>query len=67
MIYAYEMRLDERKISASLATLTLAPDPKGTLLTVTEQGVFLDGFEDAGSREQGTQGLLEALERSLAA
>jgi len=67
LIYAYEMRLDERKISASLATLTLAPDPKGTLLTVTEQGVFLDGFEDAGSREQGTQGLLEALERSLAA
>jgi uncharacterized protein YndB with AHSA1/START domain len=67
LIYAYEMHLDDRKISASLATLTVAPDAKGALLTLTEQGVFLDGYDDAGSREQGTQALLDAVERSLTA
>jgi uncharacterized protein YndB with AHSA1/START domain len=65
LIYAYEMHLDDRKISASLAALTFAADPKGALLTLTEQGVFLDGYDDVGSRERGTQVLLDAVERSL--
>jgi hypothetical protein len=38
-----------------------------TALTVTEQGVFLDGYEDAGSREIGTGFLLDRLGASLAA
>jgi uncharacterized protein YndB with AHSA1/START domain len=65
LIYSYEMRLDGRKISVSLATLTFAPDPKGALLTLTEQGAFLDGYDDAGNRERGTAWLLDAVERSL--
>ena len=65
LIYAYEMRLDGRKISVSLATLTIAPDPKGALLTMSEQGVFLDGYDDAGSREHGTAWLLDQVEKSL--
>jgi hypothetical protein len=32
---------------------------------MTEQGAFLDGYDDAGSRERGTQFLLDALGRSL--
>ena len=32
---------------------------------VTEQGAFLDGYDDAGSREQGTGLLLDALGASL--
>ena len=36
-----------------------------TTLTVTEQGAFLDGYDDAGSREQGTGHLLDALGASL--
>ncbi len=37
----------------------------GTLLVFTEQGAFLDGYDDAGSRERGTRDLLEALGASL--
>ena len=36
-----------------------------TTLIVTEQGAFLDGYDDAGSREQGTGYLLDALGASL--
>jgi hypothetical protein len=32
---------------------------------VTEQGAFLDGYDDAGSREDGTSHLLDALGASL--
>jgi uncharacterized protein YndB with AHSA1/START domain len=65
IVYAYEMHLDERKISVSLATLDIKPTPDGTRLVVTEQGVFLDGYDDAGSREHGTALLLDALGASL--
>jgi uncharacterized protein YndB with AHSA1/START domain len=66
IVYAYEMHLDERKISVSLATLELKPAGSGTRLVMTEQGAFLDGYDDAGSREQGSAFLLDALGRSLA-
>jgi uncharacterized protein YndB with AHSA1/START domain len=65
IVYAYDMHLDGQKISVSLATVLFAKSGKGTRLTVTEQGVFLDGYDDAGSREQGTSQLLDALGRSL--
>ncbi|MFP4595014.1 SRPBCC family protein [uncultured Ralstonia sp.] len=65
IVYAYTMHLDERKISVSLATLELKPAGTGTRLVMTEQGAFLDGYDDAGSRERGTQFLLDALGRSL--
>ncbi len=32
---------------------------------MTEQGAFLDGFDDTGSREHGTAKLLEALGAAL--
>jgi uncharacterized protein YndB with AHSA1/START domain len=67
LVYAYEMHLDDRKISASLATIELQPDGTGTRLTVTEQGAFLDGHDDAGSRERGTGFLLDRLGASLRA
>jgi len=66
LVYAYEMHLDERKISVSLATLELKPAGAGTRLVMTEQGAFLDGHDDAGSREHGTGVLLDALGKSLA-
>jgi uncharacterized protein YndB with AHSA1/START domain len=67
LVYAYEMHLDNRKISVSLATLELKPVGKGTRLVVTEQGAFLDGYDDAGSREHGTGELLNRLGESLKA
>jgi len=39
----------------------------GTRRRVTEQGVFLDGYYDAGSRARGTKALTDALESSLRA
>ncbi|WP_211251745.1 SRPBCC family protein [Andreprevotia chitinilytica] len=61
IVYAYEMHLDERKISVSLATFELRPAGSGTRLVMTEHGAFLDGYDDAGSREQGSNALLDAL------
>jgi uncharacterized protein YndB with AHSA1/START domain len=65
IVYAYEMHLDDRKISVSLATLELKPAGTDTRLVMTEQGAFLDGYEDAGSRERGSNFLLDALGHSL--
>jgi uncharacterized protein YndB with AHSA1/START domain len=65
LVYSYVMHLDEKKISVSLATLQLEAEGEKTTLTVTEQGAFLDGYDDAGSREQGTGHLLDALGASL--
>jgi uncharacterized protein YndB with AHSA1/START domain len=68
IVYTYEMRLDERKISVSLATLQIKPAGQGrTTLLVDEQGAFLDGYDDAGSRERGTGDLLDKLGASLRA
>jgi len=65
IVYAYEMSLDDRKISVSLATLEIKPAGAGTRLVVTEQGAFLDGYDDGGSRERGTGFLLDRLGASL--
>jgi uncharacterized protein YndB with AHSA1/START domain len=61
LVYAYEMHLDDRKISVSLATMQLEVEGGKTTLKVTEQGAFLDSYDDAGSRERGTGHLLDAL------
>jgi uncharacterized protein YndB with AHSA1/START domain len=65
LVYTYEMHLDDRKISVSLATIELKAAGAGTRLVVTEQGAFLDGYDDAGSREHGTGLLLDRLGASL--
>jgi len=65
LVYAYEMHLGDRKISVSVATMQLESASGKTTLKVTEQGAFLDGYDDAGSREQGTGHLLDALGVSL--
>lgn len=65
IIYAYEMHLNETRISISLATVEFAPAPTGTALLITEQGAFLDGYKDAGSREEGTRKLMDQLETAL--
>ena len=66
IIFSYEMHLNGRKISVSLTTVEIKPEGKGTKLTFTEQGIFLDDYDDAGSREVGTLGLLENLGQVLA-
>jgi uncharacterized protein YndB with AHSA1/START domain len=68
IVYTYEMHLDDRKISVSLATLQIEPAGAGrTKLKISEQGAFLDGYDDSGSRERGTGELLDKLGASLEA
>ena len=66
IIYSYVMHLDGRKISVSQATIEIMPVGTGTRLVLTEYGDFLDGYDDAGSREHGTNFLMDQLGKSLA-
>jgi uncharacterized protein YndB with AHSA1/START domain len=65
IVYSYDMHLDEAKISVSLTTIELKPAGAGTRLIFTEQGAFLDGWDNPALRESGTRELLDALEASL--
>ena len=66
VIFAYKMHLDGEPISCSLATWELHADGTGTRLVLTEQGTFLNGYVDGGSRARGTNLLLDALGAALA-
>jgi uncharacterized protein YndB with AHSA1/START domain len=61
IVYSYDMYLDQRRISVSLATVELLPEGSGTRLIFTEQDAFLDDGEKPQQREQGTRELLDAL------
>jgi len=62
IVFAYEMHIDTTRISVSLSTVEFKPGTDGgTRLVLTEQGAFLDGFDDPAGREKGTQGLLDNL------
>jgi uncharacterized protein YndB with AHSA1/START domain len=65
IIYSYTMHVNGNKISVSLATIEFKKAGAGTLLTLTEQGAFLDGYDDSGSRERGTIGLIDKLEAAF--
>jgi uncharacterized protein YndB with AHSA1/START domain len=65
IIYTYDMHLDDKRISVSLATVEFKPEGAGTRLVFTEQGAFLDGFDDPTLREQGTAEMLDALGAEL--
>ena len=45
IVYTYEMYRDEDRISVSVATIELTASGEETQLTLTEQGVFLDGHD----------------------
>lgn len=66
IVFSYDLHLDAVRISVSLTTVEFGPGDGGTRLRFTEQGVFLDGYDDAGSREHGTRELLGQLGASLA-
>jgi uncharacterized protein YndB with AHSA1/START domain len=65
IVISYELHLDETRISVSLGTTEIKPNGAGSKLIYTEQGAFLDGYDDAGQREQGTQELFDQLETFL--
>ncbi len=66
IVYSYDMHLDDARISVSLATIEFKPEGSGTRMIFTEQGVFLDGYDDPNERERGTRALLDNLGVELA-
>jgi uncharacterized protein YndB with AHSA1/START domain len=70
IVYAYDLLIDHRLISVSLATIELFADgtgtDTGTRLLFTEQGAFLRHPDDAAEREHGTGILLDLLDGFLA-
>lgn len=65
IVYSYRMRLNDKIISVSMATIEFTPAGAGTKLKITEQAAYLDGFEDGGGREEGTNKLIDQLVASL--
>ncbi|HEY8004539.1 MAG TPA: SRPBCC family protein [Phenylobacterium sp.] len=66
IIYAYDMWHDARKLSVSLASFEFTAAPGGGAhLKMNEQGAFLDGYDDAGSREAGSRQLIDKLSAYL--
>lgn len=66
IVYAYDMHLEDTRISVSLSTVELKPDGDATRLIYTEQGAYLDGLDSSEQRQGGTGGLLDALGEYLA-
>jgi uncharacterized protein YndB with AHSA1/START domain len=65
IVYGYSMKADADLISVSVTTVEFAAAGNGTTLTLTEQGVFLDGHDTPAVREKGTSGLLDQLGAAL--
>ena len=59
IVFAYTMALNDRHISASLATIELVPQGQGTNLIFTEQSAFFEGGDGPQMREQGWRKLLD--------
>jgi uncharacterized protein YndB with AHSA1/START domain len=65
IVYASALYRDETLATVSVTTVQFAADGDGTRLFLTEQGTFLDGYEEPAWREQGTRDQLAALDAEL--
>ena len=61
IVSTYEMAMDGRRLSVSVATVELTATPAGTHLVYTEQGAYLDGLDNPVSRRTGTAAQLDSL------
>ena len=66
IVYAYRMTMNGVPLSASLASIEIAPAAGGTRVTWTEYGVYLDGLDSTAVRENGTGWLMDRIGASLA-
>jgi uncharacterized protein YndB with AHSA1/START domain len=65
IVSVYDITLDGRRASVSLATVTFEATETGTRLTYVEQGAYLDGLDTASSRRLGVTSQLDRLARVL--
>jgi uncharacterized protein YndB with AHSA1/START domain len=61
IVTTYEMSMDGRRMSVSVATVELSGTQTGTRLAYTEQGAYLDGLDNPDSRRTGTNSQLDNL------
>lgn len=61
IVYSYDMHMDGKKISVSLAAVEFWPEGNGTRLKLTEYGLFLDGLDNMEQRKAGTMMLIGQL------
>lgn len=55
IVFAYDMAMGGRKLSASLVTVEFEPVDTGTRMVYTEQLAYFDGHRDVEQRIQGTE------------
>lgn len=60
IVFAYDISLNERRLSVSLVTVEFEAAPSGTKMVYSEQLAYLDGHQDLPQRIHGTG---EALDR----
>jgi uncharacterized protein YndB with AHSA1/START domain len=65
IVWAYDMHVDGRRMSVSLATVQIEGVPGGSRLVLTEQGAYLDGLDTNDQRAEGTAQFLDALAEFL--
>jgi len=66
IVFAYDIRVDGRRLSASLVTVEFFATPRGTRMVYIEQLAYLDGHEDRALRLHGTEESLDRLKDQLA-
>jgi uncharacterized protein YndB with AHSA1/START domain len=65
IVYSSTLLAGDQLATVSQTTVQFRPAAGGTQLVLTEQGTFLDGYEDPSWREQGTGQQLTALAAEL--
>jgi uncharacterized protein YndB with AHSA1/START domain len=65
IIFGYDILIGDKRVSASLVTVSFEPSRKGTHMTYTEQLALLDGFTDVEERIHGTKEGFDRLELLL--
>lgn len=66
IVYTYEMAVEGKRISVSLAYIEFEANGTGTRMAVTEHGAFLDGLDNVEQRRAGTEWLMDRLSQLLA-
>jgi uncharacterized protein YndB with AHSA1/START domain len=66
IVFAYSMLVGDYRMSASLATIQLVPEGKGTRLVFTEQAVFYGKSDGLEMRKQGWTWLFGKLAEAIA-
>jgi len=65
IVAAYDILINDRRISVSIYSVLFQSTPAGTRLITTEDGAFLDGLDDNDSRQKGVTSDLDGLGRYL--